>query len=220
MQVIDFLSAVLPPPSEAYYCAVELKTRAKEHKFVKTLEELHEAALLFDKAKKDTYFALAVFESSDSRTAANSTRIKCLFADIDVGEGKPYAHAENAVASVVAWAAEHLGVAPVLVHSGFGVHCYWPFSEAVSVDEWRPVAENFKRACAANGLGIDFSVSADSARVLRLPGTHNYKRDAPREVTILSNGGENFHPFSYFLSLIHISEPTRPCGTSRMPSSA
>ena len=26
--------------------------------------------------------------------------------------------------------------------------------------------------------------------------------------------------YTYTLSLIHISEPTRPCGTSRMPSSA
>ena len=30
---------------------------------------------------------------------------------------------------------------------------------------------------------------------------------------------ENFKKRQY-LSLIHISEPTRPCGTSRMPSSA
>ena len=32
--------------------------------------------------------------------------------------------------------------------------------------------------------------------------------------------GDPTYITSYNLSLIHISEPTRPCGTSRMPSSA
>ena len=38
--------------------------------------------------------------------------------------------------------------------------------------------------------------------------------DAPKDVKIVRS------EIDKELSLIHISEPTRPCGTSRMPSSA
>lgn len=184
MQVTEFLSTVLPPPGHGYYCAVELTTKHREHKFVKTLEELYEAATSFDSAKRDTYFALSTYEQSGSRTATNSRYIRSLFCDIDVGESKPYQTVESAIGAVEEWSARVLSCVPAIVLSGGGVHCYWPFSEAVPVGEWRPVAEAFKRACAAGNLGIDYSVSADSARVLRVPGTSNRKQKEPRPVSI------------------------------------
>jgi Domain of unknown function (DUF927) len=197
MQVADFLSAVLPPEGMGFYCAAELSSRAKEHKFVTTLKELHEAAVQFDADKKDTYFALAVYGAAGSRTAANSTHLKCLFADIDIGEGKPYKNPENALAAVDAWSEETLGVLPLIIYSGYGLHAYWPLSEAVPMEAWRVVAENFKRACSDKGLGIDFSVSSDSARVLRFPGTANRKRSVPKPVEILRQASM-VQPLSYY----------------------
>ena len=43
---------------------------------------------------------------------------------------------------------------------------------------------------------------------------------APYEPTKTDLGNTLAHPTSQHLSLIHISEPTRPVGISRMPSSA
>ena len=57
------------------------------------------------------------------------------------------------------------------------------------------------------------------------------KKDGNKNVAVLVHGMggtketvspimKTFLDLGYDLSLIHISEPTRPCGTSRMPSSA
>lgn len=197
MQVAEFLSAVLPPEEIGLYCVAELSSRIKKHVFVKTQEELHQAALAFDAQKKETYFALAVFRSGDSRCAVNSSHIKSLFADIDIGEGKPYASSEEALEALDKWSMHVLAALPIVVNSGYGLHAYWPLTEAVSVETWKPVAENFKRACSDEGLGIDFNVTADSARVLRVPGTLNRKKKEPRAVEIL-RGDLPALPITYY----------------------
>ena len=57
------------------------------------------------------------------------------------------------------------------------MHVYWPLTEAVSAEQWLDAAERLKRACADNGLLADPAVTADIARILRVPNTHNYKDD-------------------------------------------
>jgi hypothetical protein len=79
--------------------------------------------------------------------------------------------------------------APYIVSSGGGFHIYWPFDEDVSIDQWKPVAENFKRLCQQEGLKIDMTCTADAARVLRVPGTKNFKHDNPKNVKLIQVGG-------------------------------
>ena len=57
-----------------------------------------------------------------------------------------------------------------------------------------------------------------------LPIIHTYRGSDHLKANVLNprpvcNSTEDYRTIVY-LSLIHISEPTRPCGTSRMPSSA
>lgn len=201
MQTTEFLSAVLPPPGNGYYCCVELTTPRREHKFVESIESLYDAARAFDGDAKDTYFGVATFTEGIGRTAANSKNIRCLFADVDVGDTKTYKSIREAVIGVSEWLTSSRFPVPYMVVSGYGLHCYWPFTEAVPVNKWKLLAEAFKRACASGGLAIDYSVSADAARVLRVPGTSNYKRrEAPRAVTIKTQG-EAF-PFEHYSELL------------------
>lgn len=177
MQIIDFLSAVLPPHGNGFYCTAEFTSRKKEHIFVETLQELADAGAKLDRSGRDAYFALSTYATGDSRTAANAVNIRSLFADLDVGDsGTKYSDIKSAVAGIGAWCDSTGLPIPILVKSGYGVHCYWPLAQAVSIDTWRPVAEAFKRAATALGLRIDYSVSADAARVLRIPGSRNRKR--------------------------------------------
>ena len=46
MRSQDFLATVLP--TSGNYCAVELNTVKKEHVYVKTIQEMHDAAVAFD----------------------------------------------------------------------------------------------------------------------------------------------------------------------------
>ena len=79
---------------------------------------------------------------------------------------------------------------PVLVASGGGLHAYWPLTSPVDVAVWKPVAERLKRLCEERAFAIDFGVTADVARVLRVPGTTNWKDpNNPRLCRILAAGG-------------------------------
>jgi hypothetical protein len=114
--------------------------------------------------------------------------VKSLFIDMD-----GYASKKDAALALNAFlektGLDALGT-PYVVGSGGGLHCYWPLTEAVPIETWKPVAENFKRLCKQESLAIDMTVTADAARVLRVPGTTNFKKKyaTPRPVRILTEG--------------------------------
>ena len=187
MEPLDFLAAVLPSPEYGRYCVAEFTAR-KEHVFTHTLEETQEPTARWLAKKNDIYFALSTFGDEDNRTAANAKYVKAMFIDMD-----GYASKKDAAQALNAFM-EKTGLGdlgtPWIVGSGGGLHCYWPLTEAIPVDTWKPVAENFKRLCKQEEMAIDMTVTADAARVLRIPGTTNFKKKypTPRPVRLLSVG--------------------------------
>lgn len=200
MQPLEFLAAVLP--SSGFYCVAEFTTPKKEHVFVDSIADMEPAIKRLLDAKCDVYFGLSSFSTNENRLADNAKSVKSLFIDLDIGESKngkkKYDTRQEAAAGFEKFMAEtgmsELGQ-PFVVSSGGGFHIYWPLDEEVSITQWKPVAENFKRLCKQEGLIIDMNVPADAARVLRVPGTKNFKEDTPRTVKILV---ENSTPFSLF----------------------
>lgn len=187
MTPLEFLAVVLPSPDNGLYCTAELTTKKKEHNFVERLEELP-ASITKWGDNKDIYFALSTFQNKGKRTAENARFIRSLFIDMD-GYDTKKAAAVSLNDFMVKTGLDLLG-APYIVDSGGGLHCYWPFTKDIAVEDWKPVAENLKRLCKQEGLSIDMTVTADSARVLRFPGTFNNKAKyaTPRPVRILAEG--------------------------------
>jgi hypothetical protein len=68
---------------------------------------------------------------------------------------------------------------------------------------WKPVAENLKRLCKQEGFNIDMTVTADTARILRVPGTANNKKKyaTPRPVRVVQEG--DIFDFSTFSPLVY-----------------
>lgn len=185
----DFLTAVLP--SSGTYCAVELSTKRLQHFFTPALDAMDAQTQAFCAENKNAFFALATF-ATDSRKASEATLIRSLFIDIDCGPSKPYKTKQEAVTAFAAFLdVSGLGALgqPWMVDSGGGVHVYWPLTEDATIDEWKPVAVALKSVTARHGLNIDLSVTADAARVLRPPGTLNFKYDPPRPVRLRVRGG-------------------------------
>lgn len=231
MTPLEFLAVVLPTPEYGNYCVAEL-TRTKEHVFVDSLDQTTEHVERWHDNKCDVYFALATFSEENNRTAANAQFVKSLFIDMD-----GYASKKDAALALNAFL-ENTGLhaygTPFVVGSGGGLHCYWPLTEAVPIDSWKPVAENFKRLCKQEGLAIDMTVTADAARVLRVPGTTNFKKKyaTPRPVRILTEGDVfNFEELASHLrarlvgSVYEAQVPkldlagTRPSAASASPTS-
>jgi hypothetical protein len=176
---IAFLKKVLPP--QGRYCAfVKIRGGKKFNRFFETVEELWEYMRETDRDGDDAYFALGSYGEDDERKQRNVIALRCLWLDIDCGEGKPYRDVEEATTALKRFCDGAKLPKPMIVKSGHGVHVYWPFKQAISPREWLPYAEGLKAACIAHGLKADSARTADCASILRPPGTHNHKDDRPR----------------------------------------
>ena len=191
MQPLEFLAAVLP--SSGVYCVAEFNTKKKEHIFVNDIVDMEPAINRLLGEGRDVYFALANFKETDSREASNAKSMKALFMDIDlICKGKVMYETKKDAEIAFKTFMVNTGMAdlgaPYIVSSGGGFHIYWPFDEEVPIEQWKPVAENFKRLCQQEGLKIDMTCTADAARVLRVPGTKNFKHDTPKDVKLIQTG--------------------------------
>lgn len=192
-----FLQKVLPDAGR--YCAVSIHSGRVKQRFFTTIQEVAEAATAIDELGHDAYFALATF-TSNSRKVDDAEALRCFFVDLDCGPNKPYPAAHDAAQALAAFVAAAYLPAPIVVHSGGGLHAYWPFTEAVPVGQWAPAARSFKALCVQHRLAIDLSVTADAARILRVPGTSNHKTDTPRPVRMFADGEQT--PFADLCALL------------------
>jgi hypothetical protein len=183
MDTKAFLEAVLG--DEGSYCVFASRGPKKVQKFYLDIESVVHAADNFNKEQFDTYFALGTFEEPGSRVQANVKQLKSFFIDLDCGEKKPYPTQAAALAALKSFCKETSLPKPTLVNSGRGIHAYWGLDETIGTDIWLPIATRFKQLCAKRGLEIDPAVTADSARILRVPGSRNFKDDPAHPVTLL-----------------------------------
>jgi hypothetical protein len=178
----DFLRAVLP--SRGVYCAVGIRNGKARQEFFESRADIERHALALDSKAVDAYFALASFRD-EARGKENTAYMRSVFVDIDCGEGKPYATKRDGVTALSTFLEDTHTPQPWVVDSGNGIHAYWTFDDDVKPNDWLPTAEAFKRLCLAKGLHIDQTVTADRARILRVPATRNWKKaDAPKQVRL------------------------------------
>ena len=211
METKTFLQEVLA--SDGRYCifAANAVTDRRQQHFYTSVDELVEAAINLDSKGYDVYFALATFNKDKSRKVDNVKHLKSFFLDLDCGPSKEFASQGDALKQLMEFC-KHLTLPkPLIVDSGRGLHVYWPLAEAVPFDDWLPVATKLKQLCSDNKFMADPAVTADAARVLRVPETHNYKPDVPVEVSCKSNSTipVNFDRFSNLLGNRPIPVPTK-----------
>jgi hypothetical protein len=199
MQTQEFLNTVLS--GEGYYCIFGAKQDKKIQKFYPSLETASSVAEDMARNGYDAYFALATYETGESRKGDNAKQLKAFFLDIDCGPEKDYPDQQTAIAALRDFCKSAKLPRPTMVNSGRGVHVYWPLTEAITAEAWVPVAEQLKALCKLHGMEADPSVTADVARILRVPNTFNFKDEPPHQVAIL---GEVSKPveFEAFKSLM------------------
>lgn len=192
MQTNEFLSAVLG--GDGYICVFGANPEKKRviQKLYSTVDAAVATAENLMNEGFDAYFGLATYINDQSRRADNAKSLKSFFLDIDCGahksefEGYPGGQSDG-IAALKQFCRSAKLPRPTLINSGRGVHVYWILNKAVSPEEWLPVAEGLKALCVVHGLRADPAVTADIARVLRIPGTLNYKDSPPREVGLLGS---------------------------------
>lgn len=179
MEPRNFLEKALS--TNGYYCVFAAKSveNKRVQKFYTSISAVIDAVQNLDAQGFDAYFALATFEEENSRKVTNVKELRSLFLDLDCGPSKDYPDQNAAIAALRSFCAATKLPKPLLINSGRGVHAYWFLDEPISYNDWLPVAEKLKALCATHNLLADPAVTADAARVLRVPGTHNHKDNPP-----------------------------------------
>lgn len=199
MQTKDFLNAALG--GDGFICVFGANP-AKKRVIQKLYPTIDAACAAADNLKDegfDAYFGLATYITDKSRRADNAKHLKCFFLDIDCGphksevEGYPGGQ-KDGIAALQQFCKTVGLPRPTMVNSGRGIHVYWFLTEPVDPTEWAPVAERLKALCVQHNLVADPAVTADIARVLRVPGTLNFKDDPARPVEII---GELREPLTF-----------------------
>jgi len=186
----QFLERVLP--SEGVYCVVVFKGQMPpQHIFKQTLGGMADAIRVNDAHGHTVYHACATFKEPGRRSIENVRYLRSLWLDIDVGfdekRNKPrkYKDQDEAAQAVAALSRATRLPDPVLVDSGYGLHCYWPMAENVDRLRWQKLADYFRGFCVSYELEADHALTGNSAVILRPIGTHNRKRGEERLVRCL-----------------------------------
>jgi uncharacterized protein (DUF927 family) len=212
MQNVDLLSRVLA--DEGWFVILGLGGTYPKQEHFQTREEVDAYVAKLVEQKLNVFFACSKFETDANRTKNNVKSIKAFWMDLDCGEskavvnektGRPDGYATQADAlRELANFCEHIGLPnPILVNSGRGIHAYWPLKEAVTRQQWEPVAARLNELCVLHKLYVDASVF-EAARVLRVPGTFNFKDEPPKPVEVLNDAEDT--DYEDFKNILGVKE--------------
>lgn len=196
MDTLDFFRELYGQCKEGWLTIWTRQDKRTQWFPVTKLEEASETARRLSSEGKDVYFGIGlrrepVYKEKDGRkylVRGENTDVIAIpgfWIDVDVaGE----AHKKQSLPPTVKDALQlftFLPYAPsIVVNSGHGIHAYWLFNQPWYFDEAdRSRAEKLigrwqlliRKEAAKRGWELDNT--ADLARVLRVPGTTNYKAD-------------------------------------------
>lgn len=196
-------------PSIGTYCLTTIQGKAIVQTFYDSKDVLVAAGLEASEQGKNAYYAMASFKDANGRTQENVLRLKAFWLDVDCKNKDPqkdYANKDDGIQAIQEFCKRHSFPRPTVVDSGNGWHVYWVLDSEVEKDEWQPVADKLKALCLGDGLRIDPACTADSARILRIPDTKNYRFDPPSDVKVMMVG--NPVMFEAFKGLIDLGLTT------------
>ena len=191
-----FVAEMFDPTTDApvHICSLANERGNNEFPFRKIntrdTTEIVNFAERFDKPGRAVYFCVGTLkEAATARNKNSVAEIGFLFVDIDLKD-------VDDTRTDVERKLKALKYPPsFVVFSGHGLHAYWPLTENVinplETGEMHHIEDDLKQL--ADVVGGDLQV-CEIARLMRLPGSHNSKRDGEWiPVEVLTSNGKRFH---------------------------
>ena len=218
----DFFNELFEPTynSECGEIEIRIFKPSPNQYFCKSEYEAAERAFDLCTQGIDVYFGVNPRTGNAGRKE-NVHYVSSFHAEIDYGttghkKETPHKTYEEALNAIESFNPEPT----VVIHSGGGFHCYWVLSNPVKVgDIGIQILESINKILSEK-LGGDRGTQ-DISRVLRIPGTFNFKiPDNPREVSLISNGHKKYtyKDFERFISLETPDMP-KPAGKVSLENS-
>lgn len=207
MDTLEFLQTILPESGTKYLVLFPAGKDYKIHKPYASLEAMAAAMSEFNRDPQyvGVYHACGAYKQPfveleeknawgkpkrQYRKPNNWANAKAFWLDLDCGqtkfdEGKGYLTQKDAAIAVSAFAKSIGWPQPMLVSSGYGVHAYWPLTQAIKHSSWTKCANLLKACTLKLNLLADPTRSADFASILRPVGSTNRKNAEPKKVRLL-----------------------------------
>lgn len=147
---------------------------------------------------ENVYFGVAARSDSTSGRLENCSTVRAPYADLDF---------KNFIEAEARQALESFPLEPsFVVNSGGGLHCYWILSRGFDL---RHNSDSFNALLRslARTLNADLS-AAEPARVLRLPGSINWKREYPHHPHVRVETADSTRSYSLSdFEFLQLDEP-------------
>lgn len=209
----DLLAAVLPP--EGRYCSFG-SGRYISQKFFDDRASFDKQVEWLVENKFDAYFGCAKYGDQDNRTHPNARFFRALWMDIDCGEEKAQPNKDGKITGYIDQATGFLAVKefikqhklprPIVVNSGYGLHYYWILDATVPRNMWEALSHRLRDVAVESGLIVDASVF-EASRVLRIPGTYNYKKEGLKSDVSVLDSKHDVTPYETWKTLLGAPEP-------------
>lgn len=143
----------------------------------------------------DFYWAPATYTRTERKQVAVQS-VSAFWLDVDTGLNKPYPSMEVALEALDRFLSDSGLPEPThVVGSGYGLHVYWLLSTSLIPAVWEAHAKCLAAMCREYQFEVDPKRTADSASILRVPGTLNWKDvESPKPVTLLRHSASTIAP--------------------------
>ena len=151
----------------------------------------------------DTWVSMATYsDPSASRSQDNAEGLCSLWVDVDAHADSKY-EAVDEVEDAVNYFLFQTGLPkPTVIHyTGHGIQAIWVFTQVIKREEWQPAADKLQDLASRMSLGAD-PITADAARILRVPGTLNFRDPQKPKVAKFRETGVGFIDFDLIVSAI------------------
>lgn len=224
MDTVSFLQKILP--SQGHYVLAKFFNGLKEapaHFVHSSIETLASDALATDAKGIQVFQACATFAEQRKRQKVrdgkiiqveatrgrdNVAFIRSMWLDVDVGEGKDYPTQRDAAKAIIDMTRALKLPPPMMVSSGRGWHCYWPFTKDVAKPQAEIMALSFKNALRALDFKHDPARTGDLSSILRPAGTH-WRKDGEVRVRVVHDV-EPIAPRRFMASMMPYLERPKP----------
>lgn len=175
-----FLTDIRTGPGFIAWCQPE--GRFQQHWFADC-----EAAMHLINARRtaaNLWCSMASFDSFEGRDADSAGQLKAFWFDVDA-HGKPYTDPNECSDAISRFVETNALPRPNYLHmTGHGVQAFWVLPQAITRDDWQPVADALQELGKRHNLGAD-PITADAARILRVPSTLNFRDpENPRDTVL------------------------------------
>lgn len=226
MATFDLLDTV--QPADGWFAIVGIKGGRVQQHLVETRQEADGVVARLVSQQFDVYFGVAKYHNDTGRTKSNVKALKALWLDIDCGPTKAQVNEkterpggyidQSAGMRELRRFCDETGLPrPIVVGSGRGLHVYWPFTSDVTPQQWEPAAAALRGLCLKHDLYVD-PVVFEMARILRVPGTYNFKDDPATPVSVMIRSGAT--DFDEFVNLLGIQPVVNTLPTKKRPLTA